>query len=325
MVATKTSDRVWFTLYRMAGHRDARQKAGWRFVTIPSLTLDDHPVYCTDPEALWYRPLPEGVLAGSAEESDRWAEAARSYQETLSGALQELRRAHRGGFAEALLTPWYMLRLPGDPLQWRGWRRRRARRSERAQRAFLARVEPAREAYRPVREEIERRREEADAALRKSEEARRREEERRRRVLEHVASRRSWVCVAGADDILVYRVDLPPDPEPDAAQFRSEPLSARELETVLQQQPQPGEEPGRRKIRWDPRGCAAVEKECREQDVDVTFAAWWDWVTQGRWRTAVTTSGGHTVHVSSHHSSHGVGGSGDGGSGGYSGSHGTSF
>lgn len=300
----RTGDsQVW--LYRDNVRVDAEKLCGARFVPVASLPFEDHVVI--------YR-IRHGwgeAVSCSKAESERWADAARTYLDTLSRALEELHRDHGGRRARVEVDlyrgerQWQHLL---EPFPWPGWRRRVAARSEKAQRAFLARAELAAEEYRPVREEIERRIEEACAERRAANVARRREAERQRGVLQRVASRRLWVCVdrADASAVFVYRFDVSPsDPVPDLARSRSKPLAVRDLEAVLQESTR--EDGVQRQIQWDPRACAEVEKECREQGVDITFAAWWESVTQRRWTTRRTSSGTGPIHVSSLHSSYGVG------------------
>lgn len=71
-------------------------------------------------------------------------------------------RAHGGRHANIdlynnAMPPAHALivKAPREPRHWPGWRGRRAERPFQAQRIFLAAVERARAAYRPVREEIE--------------------------------------------------------------------------------------------------------------------------------------------------------------------------
>ena len=309
-------------------HLDAERLCGSRFVPVASLPFEDRVVVYT--ATSWGE-----YVSCSKAEADRWVDTAHTYLDTLSRALEKLQRDHGGGGkAKVNLGGSRTWQPPLKPFPWPGWRRRVANRSEKAQRAFLARAELAAEAYRPVREELDRRLEEGRAARRAAAEARRREKERRRGVLQEMASRHIWVCVdrADASPVFVYRLDAPPpDPVPDLDESGSEPLTVGELEAVLQGSTREGGI--QRQIQWDPRAGAAVEEECREQGLDMTFAVWWESVTDGRWKTRTTSSGTGPMHISSHHSSHGAGFDGGlgmsdgGGSGGHSGgySFGVSF
>jgi hypothetical protein len=302
------------------------------FVRVPLLPIPTHvEVYRIDSRYCGREAIPY-----STSEEQRWTAAEQAYRDTARLADDDVCRAHLGLRARLTLDrSWWWEPPPPSPWPW--WQRRRATRSEKAQRAFVAVLERAAEEYRPVRAEIERRLEEIrreiaeeDARRRVAAEAARRDEERRRRVRREMAARRVWVCVDGADEdaVVVYRADVPPDRVPDAGQRHSEPLTVAELEDVLRE----AQEAGRSRVEWDPRACAAVEDDCREQDAHVAFATWWDSVTGYRWRTRTTATGACTVHVSAYPSSLGVGLEGTGlsdggGSGGYSGGHsfGTSF
>lgn len=240
-----------------------------------------------------YRVRPKGgwgdALPCSQADSERWDAAARTCLDSLSRALEDLYRAHGGRKCTVDLRAgsrsWRVL---APPFPWPGWRKRMAKRSEQAQRAFAAAVQRAEEEYRPVREEIARRLAEHRAEQEARELARRKEAERRRSVLHTVAAQRVWlftVAEAGSP-VFVHRADVPAAlalPDSPAESSPEGGLTARRLEEHLLRLARDSDGPV--EIRWDRAAQAEVERECRAQDVAVSFSEWWHAVARGAWKS----------------------------------------
>ncbi|MEU6238302.1 hypothetical protein [Kitasatospora sp. NPDC047058] len=302
---------------RLDGVRlDAQRRCGGRFEPVASVELPEvAQVYRISPS--WGEAVP-----CSAAEQERWEEAARAYLTSLSRALEELYRAHGGSAAGVKVDLvessgfWHGL---GAPRRWPGWKRRAVERSERAQRAFVAEAERAAEAYRPVREELDRRVAEQREVRRQAQLAREQEARRRRAVLEEVAAQRVWRYTVDGAEVRVGQVGA--GPVGDSADEPQDPLTARELEDALFAL---AGEPGAvaAQFRWDDAARAAVEEECRAQGVTVAFGQWWREVTRHGW--ADGPSGPRPVLPgprSTGSGFRGIGGTGGSGTGGFTGGH----
>ncbi|MFD0279617.1 hypothetical protein ACFVHB_37795 [Kitasatospora sp. NPDC127111] len=305
---------------RLDGVRlDARRRCGGRFEPVASVRVPEvAQVYRISPS--WGEAVP-----CSEAERGRWEEAARAYLTTLSRALEELYRAHGGSAAGVkvdLVDGSGFWRVLGAPRWWPGWKRRAVERSERAQRAFVAEAERAAEAYRPVREELDRRVAEQREVRRQARLALEREARRRRAVLEEVAARRVWRYVVEGEETAVVRVGRAgPEPAEFSAAEPQEPLTARELEEALFAVAR--ERGATAQFRWDEGARAVVEEECRAGQVEVTFGQWWREMTWYGW--ADGPFGPRPVLPNPRPTdpgSRGIGGTGGSGTGGFTGGHG---
>ncbi|MGW4898409.1 hypothetical protein ACWEQL_40140 [Kitasatospora sp. NPDC004240] len=276
----------------------------------------------------------------TAEERSRWAAGERACLDRISRALEEIHRAHGGRRSRVdLYADSRSGHSPGPALGLPGLRRRGALRSRDAQLAFAAEVRAALVGYLPVRQEIERRQAElaAEAAAEReaAAAARRREEERVAAVVAAVAAHPFWRYrwVESGRTVLVDRADVTagavgvPPGGADAARRPAEgwdggPMKALDLSVLLLGHlVRPG---GAVTFRWSEEARRAVEEECREHDVDLTFRQWWSRVAHGDWedgphgpvpRPARTYDGGSSA-------GRGVGGTGTSGTGGCTGGHG---
>ncbi|MFB7620687.1 hypothetical protein [Kitasatospora sp. NPDC056181] len=242
------------------------------------------------------------AVACSEAERERWSEAESTFLAAVSRALEVLYRAHGGRGAtfdlEKGTGAWNTIPAPRH---WPGWKQRAVERSEAAQRAFLAEVQRATEAYRPVREEIDRRLAEQRAVRQAAELARAREAQQRRALLEEVAAQRVWLYEVGEEAaegaegaeegdgpvrVRIFRADLLPaaaDPgSADPAAPSREPLTASELEKDLYALARAQKAAGII-LRWDDAARAAVEEECLARGVGVTFAQWWREMARHGW------------------------------------------
>jgi hypothetical protein len=277
-------------------------------------------------------------VTGTPVEGDAWEAAARTYLDEVSGALEELYRAHGGRTVRLdLVAEERRWRELSYPLSWPGWQRRWARRSKRTQREFVERIGRAAQVYGPVRAEVARRYEEVHAereaekrALAEAEELRRQERVRREAPFRQVADGCSWTY---RGHFRVSRVDVPSSDEAETYRCTpSKPLSTSSLEFVVRSEYFRNGQGGW--IEWDPAACAAVERECAALGRPVTFAQWWDTVTVYDWTTdefggRLRSRVGHHRRDSGDHRAFG-GYGGDYGTaghdaGGHSGGFGTSF
>ncbi|GAA0913404.1 hypothetical protein [Streptomyces thermoalcalitolerans] len=228
------------------------------------------------------------VLSCSQAELEQWDAAVRTCLGSLSRALEDLYRAHGGQECKVNLYTGRRSRteIP-QPFPWPGRRKRMRKRSEQAQRAFAAAVQRAEEEYRPVREEIARRLAEHKAEEEARERARREEEARRLSVLNAVAAKRVWlftVAEAGSP-VFVHRTDVPAAlalPDSPAESSPEDGLTAGQLEERLLALVRGSDRTV--EIQWDTAAQAEVERECRAQDVPVSFWKWWDTVTKDLWK-----------------------------------------
>jgi hypothetical protein len=244
------------------------------------------------------------------------------YIHRLSEALRDLYLAH-GGHPETqvdLHRGKEPDNLPPALLPWRRWSGKAVTQSEIAQRAFHECAEEAAEEYRQVRYEIERR---------IAEHRTQRLDEKiaghhRIILLQQIALRPLWTYAISSDDstIFVHRRDISPLPAPPGSSLPSSPsLTAGALEAALWACH--GEKP--RHLKWDTHSRSAIETECRQQGVNISFESWWQAVSQQSWTpspsgpTPLYLRSTPRTNQSGNRGGYGSGTSGSGGFGGYTG------